>query len=79
MADTDEKKKPERTARPPTPEQAAKDDKRAAKQARADKAAAEAKGGGKPASPREPEPRVPARLRVQFEEAIRSKIAEQFG
>jgi large subunit ribosomal protein L5 len=84
MADTDEKqaKKPDKAARPPTPEQAAKaekDSKKAAKQARADKAAADAKGGGKPAAPREPEPRVPARLKVQFEEAIRGKLAEQFG
>ena len=30
-------------------------------------------------TPREPEERVPARLKVQFEEAIRSKLAEQFG
>jgi large subunit ribosomal protein L5 len=30
-------------------------------------------------APREPEPRVPARLRVQFEEAIRSKLAGQLG
>ncbi len=84
MADTDEKqaKRSDKTQRPPTPEQAAraeKDDKKAAKQARADKAAAEGKAGGKPAAPREPEERVPARLKVQFEEAIRSKIAEQFG
>jgi large subunit ribosomal protein L5 len=84
MADTDEKlaKRPDKAQRPPTPEQAAraeKDDKKAAKQARADKAAAEGKGGGKPAAPREPEQRVPARLKVQFEEIIRAKIAEQFG
>ena len=86
MADTDEKqaKRPDRSPRPPTPEQAAKaekDDKKAAKQARADKAAADGKAGksGKPAAPREPEPRVPARLKVQFEETIRGKLAEQFG
>jgi large subunit ribosomal protein L5 len=40
--------------------------------------------GGKPEkaekqAPREPEPRVPARLRVQFEETIRSKLAGQLG
>ena len=29
--------------------------------------------------PREPEPRVPARLKVQFDEAIRSKLAEELG
>ncbi len=84
MADTDEKqaKRPDKAQRPPTPEQTAraeKDDKKAAKQARADKAAAEGKAGGKPAATREAEPRVPARLKVQFEEAIRSKLAEQFG
>ncbi len=83
MADTDEKqaKKPEQPQRAPTAEQAvkaAKDDKKAAKQARADKAAAGGKDG-KPAAPREPEPRVPARLKVQFDEAIRGKLAEQFG
>ncbi len=83
MADTDEKqaKAPERLQRPPTPEQAArtaKDDKKAAKQARADKAAAAGKDG-KPSAPREPEPRVPARLRVEFDETIRAKIAQQFG
>jgi large subunit ribosomal protein L5 len=78
MADTDEKKtkKPEKSSRPPTAEQAvkaAKDDKKAAKQARADNKAA------KPAVPREPEQRVPARLKVQFDETIRAKLAEQFG
>jgi large subunit ribosomal protein L5 len=83
MADTDEKqaKKPDGSPRPPTAEQAvkaAKDDKKAAKQARADKAAAAAKDG-KPAAPRAPEPRVPARLKVQFDETIRGKLAEQFG
>ena len=83
MADTEDKKatKPEKSQRPPSAEQAvkaAKDDKKAAKQARADKGSADAKAG-KPAAPREPEPRVPARLKVQFEEAIRSKLAEQFG
>ena len=30
-------------------------------------------------APREPEQRVPARLRVQFDQAIRKKLAEQFG
>jgi len=52
-----------------------------AKAERADKAGKAAKGEAaeKPAVVREPEPRVPARLKVQFEEAIRAKIAEQFG
>ena len=52
--------------------------KKAAKQARADKGATDAKAGN-PVVAREPEPRVPARLKVQFEEAIRQKLAEQFG
>jgi len=81
MADKDEKKKPEKSQRPPSAEQtvrAEKDDKKAARQAKADKAAAEGKAG-KPAAPREAEPRVPARLKVEFESAIRTKIAEQFG
>jgi large subunit ribosomal protein L5 len=81
MADTDEKTK---SQRPPSAEQlvkAGKDEKKAARQARADKAdkaaAADAKGGK--AEPREPEPKVPARLKVQFDETIRGKLAEQFG
>jgi large subunit ribosomal protein L5 len=83
MADTEDKKgkRPEQSQRPPTPEQAvkaAKDDKKAAKQARANKAAADGKAG-KPAAAREAEPRVPARLKVEFDETIRGKLAEQFG
>jgi large subunit ribosomal protein L5 len=81
MAETDEKVAKTQAPRQQTAEQiakAAKDDKKAAKQARADKAAADGKAG-KPATPREPEPRVPARLKVQFEEAIRGKLAEQLG
>jgi large subunit ribosomal protein L5 len=95
MADTDEKKakaqgklakgksdkgKPEQQApRPQTAEQmakAGKDDKKAAKQARSDKAAA---GAAKPAAPRAPEERVPARLKVEFDETIRKKLGETFG
>jgi large subunit ribosomal protein L5 len=81
MADKDDKqaKKPaEKSARPQSAEQmvkAGKDDKKAAKQARADKAA----GSGKPAAPRAPEERVPARLKVEFDSAIRKKLTEQFG
>jgi large subunit ribosomal protein L5 len=80
MADTDEKrtKTADKSARPLTAEQAVKaekDNKKAAKQARADKAATD----GKPASPRAPEERVPARLKVEFEQTIRGKLAEQFG
>ncbi|MDR3422122.1 MAG: 50S ribosomal protein L5 [Xanthobacteraceae bacterium] len=81
MADTDEKTKPEKSQRQPSAEQlakAGKDEKKAAKQAKADKAAAADGKAGK-AAPREPEPKVPARLKVQFDEAIRAKLAEQFG
>ncbi len=82
MADKDEKQaKPEKSQRPPSAEQvvkAGKDEKKAAKQAKADKAAADGKAG-KPAAQREPEPRVPARLKVEFEDAIRGRLAEQFG
>jgi len=82
MADTEEKKaKPERSARPPSAEQtvkAEKDSKKAARQARAEKSAADAKAG-KPAAPRAPEPKVPARLKVEYDETIRGKLAEQFG
>jgi large subunit ribosomal protein L5 len=61
------------------PEQAAKPAK-APKAAKSDKAA---KAGGDQASgekvAREPEPRVPARLRVEFDQKIRTLLAEQFG
>jgi len=81
MADTDEKTKPEKSQRQPSAEQlakAGKDEKKAARQAKADKAAADSKAG-KPAAPRAPEPKVPARLKVQFDDAIRAKLTEQFG
>jgi large subunit ribosomal protein L5 len=86
MADTDEKKakkaeKPQRAAKGEQAEKPAKAPK-AAKGEQAAKAQAEKTAdskGGKPAAPREPEPRVPARLKVQFEEGIRGKLAEQFG
>jgi large subunit ribosomal protein L5 len=79
MADTKEKKakKPEQSERAKkSPDQAEHGGKapkvaKAPKPAKADKAEASA--------PREPEERVPARLKVQFEEAIRGKLAEQFG
>jgi large subunit ribosomal protein L5 len=53
--------------------------------AKAERAPKQAKGGKaeatseKPAAPREPEPKVPARLKVQFEDKIRSKLVEKFG
>jgi large subunit ribosomal protein L5 len=79
MADKDEKQaKPEKSQRPPSPEQAVKAEKKAAKQAKADKAAADGKAG-KPAVAREPEPKVPARLKVEFDQTIRGRLAEQFG
>ena len=46
---------------------------------KAGKGEAAPKGEGKPKAPRAPEERVPARLRVQFDETIRAKIGEQFG
>jgi len=55
------------------PEKAEKGDK-AAKSAKPDKAEKADK-----TAPREPEPRVPARLKVQFNEAIRGTLAEQLG
>jgi len=90
MADTDDKKakkadKPQRAAKPDSAEKTAK----AQKAEKGDKAA-QAKGGaaeksekagdgkaGKAAAA--PEQRVPARLRVQFDESIRAKLTEQFG
>jgi large subunit ribosomal protein L5 len=84
MADNEEQKakKPEASGRQPSAEQlakAGKDEKKAAKQARADKAAAAEGNAAKPAAPREPEPKVPARLKVQFDETIRGKLTEQLG
>ena len=91
MADTDEKKakKAEKPQRPEVADQAGKAVKadkaekgsKAAKPEKGGKAAADGKGGkgDKPAAPREPEPRVPARLKVEFEQVIRGKLAEQFG
>ncbi len=83
MADKDEKKakKPDKAQKPDKAEataKAAKADKapKAAKAEKADKAAA---SGGKPAAAAEPEQRVPARLKVEFDQTIRGKLAEQFG
>ena len=91
MADTDEKKakKAEKPQRPEVADQAdkaVKADKgaKAAKPDKGGKGAADGKGSkgdkaDKPAAPREPEPRVPARLKVEFEQVIRGKLAAQFG
>jgi large subunit ribosomal protein L5 len=92
MADTDDKKakkadKPEKPKREqgekPAKAQKAEKGEQAAKAPRPDKGEkadgkTDGKTGGK-AAPREPEARVPARLKVQFDEAIRGKLAEQFG
>jgi large subunit ribosomal protein L5 len=82
MADKEDKQaKPDKPHRPLSPDQVVKAEAKAEKRAAAakrDKGGAEAKAE-KPKGPREPEPRVPARLKVQFEEQIRNKLSEQFG
>jgi large subunit ribosomal protein L5 len=87
MADTDEKqaKTPEQSQRPEKPAQGEQGAK-AAKAERGGKGDGRSDKGGKAAkpeksekAPREPEPRVPARLKVEFDETIRTKLAEQFG
>jgi large subunit ribosomal protein L5 len=93
-ADEKKAKKPDRAERAEAAEKAgkgAKPDKPAkgakaegagkpAKEGKGDKAA-EAKAGKpeKPTAPREPEPKVPARLKVEFDNTIRGRLAEQFG
>jgi large subunit ribosomal protein L5 len=90
MADTDDKKaknadKAEKPKRPAKADQAEKPVKaqkgeqaaKAAKPAAGEKA--DGKAGKTAKAERAPEPRVPARLKVQFDGAIRSKLAEQFG
>ncbi|MDE2283096.1 MAG: 50S ribosomal protein L5 [Hyphomicrobiales bacterium] len=84
MADNEEQKakKPEASARQPSAEaraKAEKDEKKAARQAKADKAAAADAKAAKPAAPREAEPKVPARLKVQFNETIRNRLADELG
>jgi large subunit ribosomal protein L5 len=91
MADNEDKKakkadkpqraeKPDKAEKPAKAQKAEKGDKaaQAGKPAAADKA--DKAGDGKAKKPAAaPEPRVPARLRVQFDEAIRAKLTEQFG
>jgi large subunit ribosomal protein L5 len=88
MADTEEKKA-KKADKAPRPDAAQQHDK-AAKAEKADKAPKAAKGeksekpekgdkAEKAKTPREPEPKVPARLKVEFEQAIRGRLAEQFG
>src|SRR5580704_17826247 len=91
MADKEEKKAKKPAKAGPEAEQAAKPAKgekgekadKAPKAAQAGKGDKGAKAGGEKAAgekvAREPEPRVPARLRVEFDEKIRGKLAEQFG
>ena len=92
MVDSDEKKakkadKAQQSGKAEKPAKADRPDKAAPAAAKGDKAAKPAKaeaggkgaGEGKAAAPREPEPRVPARLKVEFERGIRGRLAEQFG
>ncbi len=84
MADTEEKKA-KKSDKSPRPDAA--QEPKAAKAEKADKAPKAAKGekpekgdkAEKAKTPREPEPKVPARLKVEFEQAIRGRLAEQFG
>jgi len=88
MADKEDKKAKKPAKAGPEAEQAAKPAKgekadKAPKAAQAGKGDKGAMAGGEKAAgekvAREPEPRVPARLRVEFDEKIRGKLAEQFG
>jgi large subunit ribosomal protein L5 len=88
MADKEEKKAKKPVKAGPEAEQAAKPAKgekadKAPKAAQAGKGDKGAKAGGEKAAgekvAREPEPRVPARLRVEFDENTRGKLTEQFG
>jgi large subunit ribosomal protein L5 len=89
MADTDEKKakkadKAEKPKRPAKADQAEKPVKaqkaeKGEPTAKTAKPEAGEKADGKAGkAERAPEPRVPARLKVQFDEAIHGKLAEQF-
>jgi large subunit ribosomal protein L5 len=88
MADKEDKKqakkadKSDKDARPPKQAKGEGGDK-APKAAKGEKPNKPSKGEaaekGEKKAPREPEPRVPARLRVEFDQAIRAKLAEQFG
>jgi large subunit ribosomal protein L5 len=84
MADTEEKK-PKKAAKAGAeaagqPNKAAKAEKteKPPKAAKAEKAEKAPEGKAKP-EPREPEPKVPARWKVEFDEQIRGRLAEQFG
>jgi large subunit ribosomal protein L5 len=82
MADKSEKtdgKKAEKAPKAPKPEQGDKAPKgeRAAKGDKAPKGAPAAEGEKKPAKPKGPS--QPPRLKTQFEQAIRAKLATDFG
>jgi large subunit ribosomal protein L5 len=81
MADKDKDDKAEKKPQRLSPDQAAKAEAKAEKRAAAakGKAAADGKADKAEKKPREAEPRVPARLKVEFDEAIRDKLKEQFG
>ncbi len=83
MADTEEKKakKPDKAPRPEGSGQDKAKPPKAAKAEKGDKTAADGKAAKaeKPTTPREPEPKVPARLKVEFDQATRGRLAEQFG
>jgi large subunit ribosomal protein L5 len=77
MADKDKDAKPEKQTRTDkSPEALARAEK--AQQAK-DKAAAAKAAASAEKAPREPEERVTPRLRTQFENEVRKKLAEQFG
>ena len=84
MADTEEKK-PKKAAKARAeaagqPDKVVKADKaeKPPKAPKADRSEKAAEGKATP-EPREPEPKVPARLKVEFDEQIRGRLAEQFG
>jgi large subunit ribosomal protein L5 len=86
MADEEKKaKKPDKAQRPQVADQTESEVKAAARKAakaeRGDKAPADGKPAKaeKTAAPREAEPKVPARLKVEFDDTIRKRLAEQFG
>jgi large subunit ribosomal protein L5 len=84
MADTEEKKA-KKSAKAQQPDGSGEEQKakapKAAKAEKGDNAAADGKAAKaeKPAALREPEPKVPARLKVEFDQTIRQKLGEQFG
>jgi large subunit ribosomal protein L5 len=78
-AKAEQGEKPARAPKAAKGEQAAKGE-RAAKAPKAEQGTAAADGkAAKANGGRAPEQRVPARLRVQFDQSIRQKLAEQFG